>query len=83
MKIVTACSLFVPGHWRKKPSIIPWQTKALKMSDLASIKLIGLSKQYPITRAVEVYFGKKKYLMDFTILFFLIQILEVCINFGL
>lgn len=54
IKFVIACSLFVSGHWRKKPAVVPWQTKPLRMSDLAHIKLIGLSKQAPIPRAVEV-----------------------------
>jgi len=54
-KIVTACSLFVPGHWFKHSSTVAWQTKPLKMSDLACSKLIGLSKQQMIPKAVEKY----------------------------
>lgn len=57
-KLVTSLAIFVSGHCRKQPSIIPWSTKPLKMSDLSSLKLIGYSKQKPIPKAIEKYVCK-------------------------
>jgi len=36
-------------------SVLPWRVRGLKMSDLASLKLTGLSKQFPIPKAVDKY----------------------------
>lgn len=51
--IVQALSIFVAGN---NPGVIPWRTKSLKMSDLASFKLAGLVKTCVVPKAVEVTF---------------------------
>jgi hypothetical protein len=54
-ELVSACSLFVPGSGRGANALIaPWRTKPIHMSDLAYLKLIGLSKRVTIPKAVEV-----------------------------
>jgi hypothetical protein len=53
-KMILALSLFVPGHWRKHPAVISWQTRTPRMTDLSHSKLIGLSKQITIPAAIEV-----------------------------
>jgi len=64
-KLVTALSIFVPGHWHKRPQIIPWQnTRPIKMADLAYNKLVGLSKQHSIPKSVERYVTILDYEMD-------------------
>lgn len=59
-KLIVALSLFVPGHWRKSPAVVPWSSKPIRMADLACLKLVGLSKQKPISSAVEVIYYKMK-----------------------
>lgn len=55
-ELVSACSLFVPGSGRGANALIAsWRTKPIHMSDLAYLKLIGLSKRVTIPKAVERY----------------------------
>ncbi|KJE90016.1 hypothetical protein, variant [Capsaspora owczarzaki ATCC 30864] len=51
--IVTALSLFVAGPSNKQ--VIPWILRPLALSDLARCKLVGMSKQYSLPKAVERY----------------------------
>lgn len=54
--IITVLRLFVPGHSTRE-QVIPWRAaQPLKLTDLARIKLIGLSKKIPhgIPKSVQV-----------------------------
>ena len=57
--LVTACSLFVLT--RRAGAIVPWRTTPLKMSDLAHIKLAGMSKTAFIPKSVERYISVLDY----------------------
>jgi len=55
-ELVTTCTLFIPGSGRGVKDLVSyWRTKPIHMSDLAYLKLVGLSKRVTIPKAVERY----------------------------
>ncbi|XP_030850312.1 guanine nucleotide exchange protein smcr8a isoform X2 [Strongylocentrotus purpuratus] len=50
--LVRTLWLFVPGHSSRYHLVVPWHTKPLCMTDLARMKLVGLSKPKSLGRVV-------------------------------
>ncbi|XP_063954446.1 guanine nucleotide exchange protein smcr8a-like isoform X1 [Lytechinus pictus] len=50
--LVRTLWLFVPGHSSRYHLVVPWHTKPLCMTDLARMKLVGLSKPKSLARVL-------------------------------